>query len=137
MGITRHCEVLLDTVSKSTLVPRGTDHHHTTSTPPLTLERRLKYEVLAKVWLTARVHRPTSWPFLCSPRDMLGNWSNLHLRPWSCSPLSRRESQEPVVCLHSIPTAPLSNLQPIPLFLPFFVLCDTEYFQVLLSLSEV
>lgn len=80
MGITRRCEVLLDTVSKSTLVPRGTAHHHTClhARPHW---RGAWHEALswAKVWLTVRVHRPTSWSFLWSPRDMLGNWSSPHL----------------------------------------------------------
>ena len=127
MGITRHCEVLLDTVSKSTLIPRGPAHHHTCLHAPTPLERGLKYEVLAKVWLTVRVHTSASWSFLWSPRDSLATGVISTLCPWSFSPLNRRENQEPVVCLHSIPTAPFSNLQPIPLFLLFFfVLCDTN-----------
>lgn len=109
------------------------------STPKPSLERGPKYVALAKVWLTVRVHRPTSWSFLWSPRDMLGNWSSPHLesllfftfgqkggpRAWGLS----------AWCSHGTIFKPAiyASLFTVLLLCPL----RCQYSQVLLSLSEV
>lgn len=69
-------ETLWGPVGHCIQVNPGPQRHRASSYhlhPSTHIRERAQYEVLAKVWLTVRVHRPTSWSFLWSPRDMLAN----------------------------------------------------------------
>lgn len=129
MGITRRCEVLHWTLYPSQhWYPEApaASHHTCLSTPPPSLERGPKYEKLwPKSGFPVRSIDPPAGHSLVPKGHAWQLRLVPTLSPCSFSPLDRREGQEPGVCLHGVPTAPFSNLQPMPLFLLFFffVLC--------------